>query len=241
MTKDLGKWIRQIPWIVVVIAALVISWQSLVFVAQQWGMDRTSAVLVSLSLDGVAISLAELTLRSTRTEGYSSWTARLFILVFTGVSVMLNMAHASILHKPTEAHLLYAVAPCAALIVFEEFLKFNRRNSKKSPPGPPEVGFMWWALFPVRCFKLLRLIGGQYLDRLEGKDTGEYVKPTREETALARSYLKNVGVKVGDKGEISRDKIELFRASQMNVGVNGSNGHHDLFKLSKDFFKLSAD
>ena len=198
---------------------MIISWQSLYFVARKWGMDPATAALVSLSLDGVALSLAELTLRSVRAGGNSSWSARFFILVFTGISVALNMAHASLLNKPGLAYLLYAVAPCAALVVFEEFVKHNRKLSRKMPPGPPEIGFIWWLNFPFRSYRLLRIIGARHLDRLEGKEPAK--ANVSDSPALIRAWAKSQGISIGHVGRIPDDIVSLYSKSIEHVNGNG--------------------
>lgn len=252
---DSRKWAERLlsgfGWIVVVCAALAISTWSLYAVGRFYGLPPIIAGLVSASFDGAALTSADLSLKYARTHGDSGLAARLCVFVFAGASAWLNAQHASLVHDPSAARVMFAFPPVAAVVVFELQQRWIRRGALRAagrvPSALPVFGRWSWVLFPGRTLGTIRKIVRARLDRAElhagiiserlpelDEDSPSSTANPRpnpkpnprrkispKRTKLIRAWARTNGITVSDQGPLPRSAIEAWQASQLAM----SNGH----------------
>jgi Lsr2/Protein of unknown function (DUF2637) len=208
--------LSHVGWLVVVTAALALSAWSLFWVARDYGLPVPLAILVSAAFDGAAMVCADLALKYARTNGDSGFGPRLGVLTLASMSAYLNMQHASLLHDPFAARILYAVPPLTAVTLFEFHSRYERRTALRRAgrvaESLPVFGRWSWILFPKKTLVALRSIIACRLERAvmqtRVSDNALTVSQTRAlsngtaDQQTIRDWAKAKGYSVGERGPI---------------------------------------
>src|SRR6201984_252298 len=144
---------RGLVWLAVLCVALSISAYSLYYVARLLGVPRLFAAGFSTAYDGVALIAADKSLQFAQ-EGKSGAFPRMVMVVFAGLSAVLNSLHAIFGGESPLAIPMWAGLPLAAVAAFEIHTaqaraKANARNGHAYPAPLPKDGGGGWALFPL--------------------------------------------------------------------------------------------
>jgi hypothetical protein len=142
--------------VLVVGAALGISWWSLDTLATRFGMPGGLAAVVSAVFDGGALILGELSMRYARSAD-SGAAARALMLALVGASTWLNWEHAGLLGYPSAARVMFAAPSIVAGSLVEVELRWRHRDGLRAQgrvaPGLPPFGRWCWMLHPLATFR----------------------------------------------------------------------------------------
>ena len=119
--KRLAPW----AWLVVLGAALALSWWSLDALALRFGMPKLLAGMVSATFDGAVLVAADLALRRAA-KADSAVAVKLLMVVTVGLSAWLNWSHAVLLGYPIAARVLFAAPSVISGWLFELQLRSLR-------------------------------------------------------------------------------------------------------------------
>jgi len=143
----------------VCLAALAVSWWSLDALGIRYGLPPALALIVSATLDGVAVVSASHQ-RSAALRGDGAALARLTTLAFASASAWLNTQHAALSgHASASARTMYAVPPIAAVLVLElsgrAAHRERLRQLGRTPAALPVLGALTWALHGGSAWRTL--------------------------------------------------------------------------------------
>jgi Protein of unknown function (DUF2637)/Lsr2 len=221
--KAVENGIARIGWLIVIGAALALSFYSLYFVGRHYGLPNGLAILVSLTFDGAAIACANLALKYART-GDSSLTPTLMVFLLAGASSFLNAQHAILIHAPKAAIILYCSPPIVAVLLFELYSRYERRTALKKAgkiaKAMPPLGKYAWLLFPFKSISLVRRITERRLEQFEPDNnqngtTNNFLVLTDPRTV--RAWAIQQGFNVGDRGRISGEIVQAYHAERAEI------------------------
>lgn len=158
----------QSAWVVVVGAALAVSWWSLYSLAHsRFGMPFVLAAVVSTVFDGGALVLADLTQRYARTTD-SGAAPRLLMLALIATSVWLNYQHAVMLGYSRPGEVLFSAPPAVAGLLFEVEQRYLHREALRAygrvAPALPAFGRWAWLMHPIRTIRRVWRITASRID-----------------------------------------------------------------------------
>jgi hypothetical protein len=149
------------PWLLVVGAALAMSWWSLYSLALAYRVPLALAVGVSTIFDGAALVLGDLARRyaTTTDSGLAPRSAMLALVV---TSAWLNWRHALMLGLPAPGQMMFSAPSLIAGGVWELMRRWDHREAMRSvgrvPEALPMLGRWAWLLFPRSALSAQRSI-----------------------------------------------------------------------------------
>jgi Protein of unknown function (DUF2637) len=222
--KNFDRFIGKVGWLIVVTAALALSFWSLYIVSENYGLPSPLAAIVSMSFDGAAVVCGDLALRYARTHGDSGLAPRVGLLLFALASSYLNVQHAIIAHDPAPAKVLYGLPPVVAVFVLEQHTRYERRSALKRAnrvaKSLPPVGLWTWVFHFPRTLVVLSRVTQNRLDVIEQSEV------TREQSVMLdrnvsdaeyRIWARENAFNVGSKGRIPKHIKEAYHANTVNV------------------------
>lgn len=224
LSKMLESFIGKLGWLIVVIAALALSFWSLYFVATYYGLPQPLAIIVSTAFDGAAIVCADLTLKYARSYGDSGLAPRMAVFLLAGASAYLNSQHAILNHDGKPAIILYACPPIIAVLLFELHSRYERRNALRKAgrvaKSLPVFGRWAWILFPIKSFKMMRGIVARRMAQHEMAENEQIITTNvmvMTEARQVRAWALQRGLNIGSKGRIPGEIVQAFQAEQLEI------------------------
>lgn len=221
--------LTSLAWAAVVTTALAVSNWSLYFTGRHFGLPVPLAIVLSIVFDGAALVAGDLSLRYAR-EGSNGASPRAAVFALAGLSAWLNSYHATILHAPVQAHVMYAVPPVVAVGLFEMHHRFERRaalcESGRTTEPLPVFGVMAWTLHTWKAVKAVSEITGKIVSgrtvammaRLDSDikiakagETSRILSETRQNfngTAgreAITAWAKGKGIVIGERGPVPQN------------------------------------
>lgn len=236
--KLLETAIGKLGWLIVVVAALALSFWSLFYVARHYGLPLPLATIVSCCFDGAAIVCADLALKYARSYGDSGLAPRIAVFVLAGASAYLNSQHAVLAHDPKAAVILYASPPIIAVMLFELHSRYERRNALRKTGRVaktlPVFGRWSWILFPIRSYKMMRGIVKRRLNQFDEQSINESTVANvlvMAEARQVRAWAASQGFIVGDRGRIPGEIMAAFQAKQAELTVKVEDSNDNVVNL----------
>lgn len=219
--SKLESLIGKIGWLIVVAAALALSFYSLYIVGLKYGLPVPLALLVSASYDGAAIVCGDLALRYARTHGDSGLAPRIALVVFALTSSFLNLQHAIIVHDPTPAKVLYAMPPLVAVTVLELHSRYERRGALRRAgrlaKSLPAIGRWTWVFHFWHTLVVLWRITQHRLNVIEDDEIAirpSLILSTEVSPSEYRKWAVTNGFILGDRGRIPQEVIDAYQAAK---------------------------
>lgn len=142
-----------LAWIIVLGAALGISWWSLFEFARTFDIPAPLAAVVSLVFDASALIVAHLAHRYAVSPD-SGAGARLMLVALLAGSVYLNWAHANSKGYGLEASIMFAAPAAVGIILFELHTRWHSRTARRARGRVarplPMIGPWGWLFHPVQ-------------------------------------------------------------------------------------------
>ncbi|WP_018680307.1 DUF2637 domain-containing protein [Actinokineospora enzanensis] len=161
------RWVATAAWLVVVAAALGISWWSLFDYARTFAIPTPLAATVSLVFDAAALIVAGLAQRYASSPD-SGAGPRLTMLVLLAGSIYLNWEHAASKGYGVQASIMFAAPAAIGIVLFELQMAWRSRAARRArgrvAPPLPVIGAWRWVLHPVQNLMTLWIVG-----RAEGR------------------------------------------------------------------------
>jgi Lsr2 protein/uncharacterized protein DUF2637 len=226
----------RVGWIVVVMAALTLSWWSLFIVSIHYGLPVPLAAITSTAFDGAAVICCDLSLKYARTSD-SGFGPRIMVFILAGISAYLNGQHAVINGSGKAGVILFGTPPVIAIAVFELAFRYQRKNALRksgrvSKALPPTSHHMWF-LFPIRTLKIIRKIVYRRLLTLDEESITE-TSYEWSDPKQVRAWAIAQGLSVSDKGRISNEIVQLFREKQAELDSKPADNRPNLSLIEKN-------
>ncbi|MCG8919418.1 DUF2637 domain-containing protein [Actinokineospora sp. PR83] len=155
------RWAATSAWVVVLAAALGISWWSLFDYARGFAIPTPLAAVVSLVFDASALIVAHLAHRYS-TSPDSGAGPRLMLLALLAGSIYLNWQHAVSKGYGVEAGIMFAAPAAIGIMLFELHTAWRSRTARRArgrvvDPLPP-VGRWRWVFHPWQNLATIWLV-----------------------------------------------------------------------------------
>ncbi len=152
------SWSAGMAWIVVLIAAMGISWWSLFEYARGFSIPTPLAAVVSLVFDASALIVAGLAHRYALSP-YSGAGPRFALLALLAGSVYLNWEHAAGKGYGVEASIMFAAPAAVGILLFELHIGWHSRSERRArgrvARSLPVIGAWGWFLHPMQSVTTL--------------------------------------------------------------------------------------
>jgi len=152
------SWSANMAWIVVLIAAMGISWWSLFEYARGFSIPTPLAAVVSLVFDASALIVAGLAHRYALSP-YSGAGPRIALLLLLAGSVYLNWEHAAGKGYGIEASIMFAAPAAVGILLFELHIGWHSRSERRArgrvARSLPVIGAWGWFLHPLQSITTL--------------------------------------------------------------------------------------
>ncbi|WP_156758593.1 DUF2637 domain-containing protein [Actinokineospora pegani] len=148
----------NMAWIVVLIAAMGISWWSLFEYARGFSIPTPLAAVVSLVFDASALIVAGLAHRYALSP-YSGAGPRIALLLLLAGSCYLNWEHAAGKGYGIEASIMFAAPAAVGILLFELHIGWHSRSERRArgrvARSLPVIGAWGWFLHPLQSLTTL--------------------------------------------------------------------------------------
>ncbi|SES47215.1 DUF2637 domain-containing protein [Actinokineospora terrae] len=152
------SWSANMAWIVVLVAAMGISWWSLFEYARAFSIPTPLAAVVSLVFDASALIVAGLAHRYALSP-YSGAGPRFALLALLAGSVYLNWEHAAGKGYGIEASIMFAAPAAVGILLFELHIGWHSRSERRArgrvARSLPVIGAWGWFLHPLQSVTTL--------------------------------------------------------------------------------------
>ncbi|WP_026424221.1 DUF2637 domain-containing protein [Actinokineospora inagensis] len=152
------SWSANMAWIVVLVAAMGISWWSLFEYARGFSIPTPLAAVVSLVFDASALIVAGLAHRYALSP-YSGAGPRFALLALLAGSVYLNWEHAAGKGYGIEASIMFAAPAAVGILLFELHIGWHSRSERRArgrvARSLPVIGAWGWFLHPLQSITTL--------------------------------------------------------------------------------------
>ncbi|GLZ41858.1 DUF2637 domain-containing protein [Actinokineospora sp. NBRC 105648] len=152
------SWSANMAWIVVLVAAMGISWWSLFEYARSFSIPTPLAAVVSLVFDASALIVAGLAHRYALSP-YSGAGPRFALLALLAGSVYLNWEHAAGKGYGIEASIMFAAPAAVGILLFELHIGWHSRTERRArgrvARSLPVIGAWGWFLHPLQSLTTL--------------------------------------------------------------------------------------
>ncbi|GAA3005069.1 DUF2637 domain-containing protein [Actinokineospora diospyrosa] len=152
------SWSANMAWIVVLVAAMGISWWSLFEYARGFSIPTPLAAVVSLVFDASALIVAGLAHRYALSP-YSGAGPRFALLALLAGSVYLNWEHAAGKGYGIEASIMFAAPAAVGILLFELHIGWHSRSERRArgrvARSLPVIGAWGWFLHPMQSLTTL--------------------------------------------------------------------------------------
>ncbi|GLW95153.1 DUF2637 domain-containing protein [Actinokineospora globicatena] len=152
------SWSANMAWIVVLVAAMGISWWSLFEYARGFSIPTPLAAVVSLVFDASALIVAGLAHRYALSP-YSGAGPRFALLALLAGSVYLNWEHAAGKGYGIEASIMFAAPAAVGILLFELHIGWHSRSERRArgrvARSLPVIGAWGWFLHPLQSVTTL--------------------------------------------------------------------------------------
>ncbi|MBM7773419.1 hypothetical protein JOD54_003623 [Actinokineospora baliensis] len=152
------SWSANMAWIVVLVAAMGISWWSLFEYARGFSIPTPLAAVVSLVFDASALIVAGLAHRYALSP-YSGAGPRFALLALLAGSVYLNWEHAAGKGYGIEASIMFAAPAAVGILLFELHIGWHSRSERRArgrvARSLPVIGAWGWFLHPLQSLTTL--------------------------------------------------------------------------------------
>ncbi|OLR92534.1 DUF2637 domain-containing protein [Actinokineospora bangkokensis] len=152
------SWSANMAWIVVLVAAMGISWWSLFEYARSFSIPTPLAAVVSLVFDASALIVAGLAHRYALSP-YSGAGPRIALLLLLAGSCYLNWEHAAGKGYGIEASIMFAAPAAVGILLFELHIGWHSRSERRArgrvARSLPVIGAWGWFLHPLQSVTTL--------------------------------------------------------------------------------------